>query len=91
MNISIVSLIGFLLIWGIPSILVLREILKMSNDEQQALLTEIKSAQFIFTIGFVVLGLLLVNVGGYYPNCSYIYRYNRISNRRDRLCRSAVV
>jgi hypothetical protein len=73
MNISIVSLIGFLLIWGIPAILVLREILKMSNDEQQALLTEIKSVQFIFTVGFVVLGLLLVNVGWLLSLTALIY------------------
>jgi hypothetical protein len=63
LNLSVDILIGFLLIWGIPTIIVVKAFFKMSKDEQKSAITEFKSARFIFTIGFIFSGFFLSSLG----------------------------
>lgn len=61
--INVDKLVGFLIIWCIPTFLVVRTYGKMNKEEQKEAITTFKSAQFIFTTGFMLMGLFLLSLG----------------------------
>ncbi|PAQ16033.1 hypothetical protein CD798_03040 [Bacillaceae bacterium SAOS 7] len=63
MNIDTGALVMFLIMWGIPTFMVVRGYLKMSEEEQREAMTDFKSPQFIFTVGFLVIGFLFAMLG----------------------------
>lgn len=63
MNIDIDSLIHFLLMWGTPAIMMLIAYLKMSKDDRDDVKKDFKTAKFILTIGFLVIGYFLASLG----------------------------
>lgn len=63
LNIDIDSLIHFLLMWGTPAIMMLIAYLKMSKDDRDDVKKDFKTAKFILTIGFLVIGYFLASLG----------------------------
>ncbi|ENQ3081227.1 hypothetical protein [Bacillus multifaciens] len=63
MHINIDKLVSFLIIWLIPLFSVLRRYFKMDKEEKNAALTTLKSPQFLFTRGIILLGLFLATLG----------------------------
>ncbi len=64
MNIDTDALIMFLIMWGIPTFMVARGYLKMSEEEQKEAMTDVKSPRFISTVGFSIIGVFLATLGG---------------------------
>ncbi|QDQ02372.1 hypothetical protein FOH38_18880 [Lysinibacillus fusiformis] len=63
MNIDTMSLVIFVITWGIPTVMVVRGYLKMNPDDKKLAMHDFKSRRFIFTIGFIVIGYFLTHVG----------------------------
>lgn len=63
MNVNTDSLIPFILIWGIPIVMVVRAYLKMNPDDQRSAINDFESLHFILTIGFLVIGAFIAHVG----------------------------
>ncbi|RCW64537.1 hypothetical protein [Saliterribacillus persicus] len=63
MNIDTDSLVSFLIMWGIPTFMVVRGYLKMDIDDRNSAKKDFKSAQFIFTIGLLVIGHFFASFG----------------------------
>ena len=63
MNVDTDSLVPFIIMWGIPTFMVVRAYLKMNPDDQKSAINDFKSSRFIFTIGFIVIGAFLAHVG----------------------------
>ena len=63
MNLDFDRVMTFIIMWGIPIFMVLRTYLKMDNDEKTSAKNDFKKPRFIFTIGFVVIGLFLSQLG----------------------------
>ena len=63
MNVDTDSLVTFIIMWGIPTLMVVRVYLKMNPDDQKSAINDFKSSRFIFTIGFIVIGAFLAHVG----------------------------
>ena len=63
MNVDTDSLVPFIIMWGIPTFMVVRAYLKMNPDDQKSAINDFKSSRFIFTIGFIVIGAFLAHLG----------------------------
>ena len=63
MNVNTDSLIPFILMWGIPTFMVVRAYLKMNPDDQRSAINDFKSRHFILTIGFLVMGAFVAHLG----------------------------
>lgn len=55
--------VPFILMWGIPIFTVTITYLKMDTDDRDSAKSDFKTPQFIFTIGFLVIGLFLAQIG----------------------------
>lgn len=53
----------FVIMWGIPVFAVVRGYLKMDRDERNSAKSDFKRLDFIFTTGFLILGLFTGIVG----------------------------
>ena len=56
-------LISFIILWGIPTFMIVRKYLQMNNNDKQIVFNDFRSHRFIFTTGFIVLGTLLIHWG----------------------------
>ncbi|WP_106497283.1 hypothetical protein [Lentibacillus sp. Marseille-P4043] len=63
MNIDIDRVIPFLLMWGFPIFFMARAYAKMDTDERNDAKKDFKTPRFIFTIGFLTIGLFIAQVG----------------------------
>ncbi|MGE7094309.1 hypothetical protein ACQKII_23340 [Lysinibacillus sp. NPDC048646] len=63
MRIDTMSLVIFVIIWGIPTFMVVRGYLKMNPDDKKSAMHDFRSRHFIVTIGFIVIGYFLTHVG----------------------------
>ena len=63
MSVGADSLVPFIIMWGIPTFMVVRAYLKMNPDDQKSAINDFKSSRFIFTIGFIVIGAFLAHLG----------------------------
>lgn len=63
MNVDTDSLVPFIIMWGIPTFMVVRAYLKMNTDDRKSAINDFKSARFIFTIGFLVIGAFVAHLG----------------------------
>ena len=63
MSVDIDSLVTFIIMWGIPTFMVVRAYLKMNIEDQKSAMNDFKSSRFISTIGFIVIGAFLAHVG----------------------------
>ena len=63
MSVDIDSLVTFIIMWGIPTFMVVRAYLKMNIEDRKSAINDFKSSRFIFTIGFIVIGAFLAHVG----------------------------
>ena len=63
MNVNIDSLVPFIIMWGIPTFMVVRAYLKMNPDDQKSAINDFKSHHFILTIGFLVMGAFIRHLG----------------------------
>lgn len=57
------SLISFLILWGIPTVMIVRKYLKMNWNDKKTAINHFRSHRFIFTTGFIVLGALFIHLG----------------------------
>lgn len=55
--------VSFILLWGIPIFTVFIAYLKMDTDDRNSAKKDFKTPQFIFTIGFLVSGLFIAQIG----------------------------
>ena len=58
------QVVPFILMWGIPVFMVTITYLKMDTEDRDSAKSDFKTPQFIFTIGFLVIGLFLAQIGG---------------------------
>ncbi|MGN4128192.1 hypothetical protein ACMGD3_24770 [Lysinibacillus sphaericus] len=63
MRVDIMSLVNFVIIWGIPTFMVVRGYLKMNTDDRKSAMHDFRSRHFIFTIGFIVIGSFFAHLG----------------------------
>ena len=63
LNIDIDSLVPFVIMWGIPTFMVVRGYLKMNADDKKSAFNDFKSRRFIFTIGFIAIGAFFAHLG----------------------------
>ena len=63
LNVDTVSLVPFIIMWGIPTFMVVRAYLKMHTDDRKSAINDFMSARFIFTIGFIVIGGFVAHLG----------------------------
>ncbi|MGG2095173.1 hypothetical protein AB1283_21785 [Bacillus sp. S13(2024)] len=63
MYINIDKLVSFLIIWCIPTFSVVKTYEKMNKEERKKVIITFKSTQFIFTTGFMLMGLFLLSLG----------------------------
>ena len=63
MNIDTDSVVPFIIMWGIPTFMVVRAYLKMNADDKKSAFNDFKSRRFIFTIGFMVMGAFFAHLG----------------------------
>lgn len=63
MSIDKGSLVRFLLIWGIPTFMVVSTYLRMDTDDRNSAKRDFKSPHFIFTIGSLVVGHFFASFG----------------------------
>lgn len=63
LKLDIDLMVTFLIIWGIPTFMVVREYLKMGKEDRKGAIDDFKTPGFIFTIVFVVVGAFLANLG----------------------------
>ncbi|KRG11544.1 hypothetical protein ACA29_17040 [Lederbergia galactosidilytica] len=68
MNIDTGSLVTFIIMWGIPTFLVIRSYLKMDTDDKKSTLNNFKSRRFILTIGFIIIGVLFIHLDILFTN-----------------------
>ena len=57
------SLISFIILWGIPTFMIVRKYLKMNTNDKKIAINELRSHHFIFTTGFIVLGAFFIHLG----------------------------
>jgi len=53
----------FLIFWGCIIFMVVREYIKMSAEDRKSAIDDFKTPNFIFTIGFLVVGCFLATMG----------------------------
>ncbi|WP_456274690.1 hypothetical protein [Bacillus sp. AK031] len=53
----------FIFMWGIPAFMVIREFLKMSEEDKKSALNDFMSLRFIFTLGLMIAGTFFVHAG----------------------------
>lgn len=53
----------FLIFWGCITFMVVREYIKMSAEDRKSARDDFKTPNFIFTIGFLVVGCFLATMG----------------------------
>ncbi|WP_394234227.1 hypothetical protein [Niallia oryzisoli] len=63
MSVNSDSLVPFIIMWGIPTFMVVRAYLKMNTGDKKSAINDFKSARFIFTIGLTVIGAFLAHLG----------------------------
>lgn len=63
MSVNTDAFIPFILMWGIPTFMVVRAYLRMSMEDRKSAISDFKSFRFIFTIGFSVIGAFLAHLG----------------------------
>ncbi len=61
--IDTLSVVIFVIVWGIPAFMVVRGYLKMSTDDKKSAINDFMSRHFIFTIGFIVMGFFFIHLG----------------------------
>ena len=66
MNVNADSLVPFIIMWGIPTFMVVRAYLKMNPDDQKSAINDFKSHHFILTIGFLVMGACAAELRSYH-------------------------
>ena len=68
MNIDTGSLVTFIIMWGIPTFLVIRSYLKMDTDDKKSTMNNFKSRRFILTFGFIIIGVLFIHLDILFTN-----------------------
>lgn len=63
MNLDIDRVITFIIMWGIPIFMVVRTYFKMDKADKISAKDELKTPRFIFTIGFLFVGLFMSQLG----------------------------
>ncbi|WP_216598643.1 hypothetical protein [Psychrobacillus sp. FJAT-21963] len=63
MKIDTYSFISFIILWGIPTFIVVRGYLKMNSDDKKLAINDFRSHRFIFTTGLIVIGALFIHLG----------------------------
>lgn len=63
MNINIDSIVLFIFMWGIPTLMVVTAYLKMNDHDKKSAMNDFKSRRFIFTIGFIVMAAFFTHLG----------------------------
>ncbi|MCL1698179.1 MULTISPECIES: hypothetical protein [unclassified Lysinibacillus] len=63
MIIGTMSVVIFMIVWGIPAFMVVRGYLKMNTDDKKSAINDFRSRHFIFTIGFIVIGFFFTHLG----------------------------
>ncbi|ENH97743.1 hypothetical protein J416_04246 [Gracilibacillus halophilus YIM-C55.5] len=63
MNIDTDSLVTFLIMWGIPTFMVVRTYLKMDTDDRNSAKKDFKSPHFVFTFGLLLVGYFFASFG----------------------------
>ena len=63
MSVDTDSLVPFIIMWGIPTFMVVRAYLRMNMEDRKSAINDFKSSSFIFTIGFIVIGAFLAHLG----------------------------
>ncbi|MFE3576807.1 hypothetical protein [Lysinibacillus sp. NPDC059133] len=63
MIIDTLSVVIFVIVWGIPVFMVVRGYLKMNTYDKKSAINDFRSRHFIFTIGFMVIGLFFTHLG----------------------------
>ncbi|MEI3611869.1 hypothetical protein [Pseudogracilibacillus sp. SO30301A] len=56
-------MVPFILMWGIPIFIVMRAYLKLDTKDRNSAKKDFKTPNFIFTIGFLIIGLFLAQIG----------------------------
>ncbi|WP_249872661.1 hypothetical protein [Oceanobacillus saliphilus] len=63
MNIDIDRVIPFLFMWGFPIFFMVRAYVKMDTNDKNDVKRDFKTPHFIFTIGFLAVGLFIAQLG----------------------------
>lgn len=63
MSIDTLSVVTFVIVWGIPAFMVVKGYLKLNSDDKKSAVSDFRSRHFIFTIGFIVIGFFLTHLG----------------------------
>ena len=63
MNITMDALATFIILWGIPTFMVVRAYLKMDAEERKSVIKDFSSLRSILTIGFMVIGGFIAHLG----------------------------
>lgn len=63
MSVGADSLVPFIIMWGIPTFMVIRAYLRMNMEDRKSAINDFKSSRFTFTIGFIVIGAFLAQLG----------------------------
>ena len=63
MNINTDSLVTFMLMWGIPAVMMSWAYFKMSKTDRKSAKEDFKSIPFIFAFGFGAGGIFLIHLG----------------------------
>lgn len=53
----------FVIMWGIPAFAVVRGYLKMDKEERNSAKSDFQRPDFIFTVGFLLIGLFIAQIG----------------------------
>lgn len=57
------SIVTFVILWGIPTFMVVRGYLKMNTDDKKSAINDFKSRHFILTYGFTIVGFFFLHIG----------------------------
>lgn len=63
MNIDKDSLVTFIIMWGVPTFMVVRAYWKMDTEDKKSVIHDFSSRRFITTMGFMVIGIFMTHVG----------------------------
>lgn len=57
------SLISFIILWGLPTFMIVRTYLKMDYNDKRIAINDFRTHRFIFTTGFIILGAFFIHLG----------------------------
>ena len=63
LNIDKDFLVTFIIMWGVPTFMVVRAYWKMDTDDKKSVIHDFSSRRFITTFGFMVIGNFLTHLG----------------------------